>query len=107
MTRLVGQSTPSAHLQVTRNREERVDAPDGRAAVEGDLDGLEKQANRILVKPNKGKYQILDVEGQPARKQLCRRGPKGPGGHRVERTPATHPDSKESPRHRGLRYAER
>lgn len=31
-----------------------VDAPDGRAAVEGDLDGLEKQANRILGKP-KGK----------------------------------------------------
>ncbi|KAK4830089.1 hypothetical protein QYF61_008427 [Mycteria americana] len=70
------------------------DMPEGCAAIQRDLDRLEKCADRNLMKFNKGTWKVLHLgrnkpthwymlEGYPAGMQLCRKGPGGPGGHQV------------------------
>lgn len=64
-----------------------VHTPGGCAAIRRDLNRLEKWANRNLLKPNKGKRQVLHLGRinprhkyiQLAGKQLFREGPGGPG----------------------------
>ncbi|GAB0178750.1 mitochondrial enolase superfamily member 1 [Grus japonensis] len=83
-----------------------VDMPEGCAAIERDLDRLEKGANWNLKKFNKEKCKVLHLGknnsmhncmfgGNPAGKQLGRKGPGGPGGNRVENEPAMCPCRKD------------
>ncbi|KAK4819615.1 hypothetical protein QYF61_008364 [Mycteria americana] len=67
--------------------------PDGHAAIQRDLDTLEKWADRNVMKFMKGNCKVPHLGGtsprtstywdQPARKLLGREGPRGAGGHQA------------------------
>ncbi|KAK4824554.1 LOW QUALITY PROTEIN: hypothetical protein QYF61_016158 [Mycteria americana] len=64
------------------------DTPEGCAAIQRDLNKLEKWADRNLMKLNKETYKVLSLGRN---KPNIRNGPEGPGGHQVEHEPAVCP----------------
>ncbi|KAK4828695.1 hypothetical protein QYF61_000533 [Mycteria americana] len=82
------------------------DTPEGCAAIETDLNRLEKWADTNLMKFKKEKCKVLHLErnnpmahvytgGHLPGKQLCRKGTVGSGGHQVEHGPEMGPCCKE------------
>lgn len=77
---------------------------DGYAAVQRDLNNLQRWTNRKLMTVSREKVQVLQMrrnspvhaEGQPDGEQLCRKGDGGPYGHQVGYKPAISPCRKES-----------
>lgn len=77
---------------------------DGCAAVQRDLNSLERWANTKLMTVNREKGQVLHLrrnspmhaEGQPDGEQLCRKGDGGPYGQQVGHKPAMSLYRKES-----------
>ena len=74
------------------------DTLEGCAAIQKDLNSPEKWADRSLMKFNKGKCKVplapsattrhqYMLMGRLAGKQVCRKGPGGPGGHQDEHEP--------------------
>ena len=55
-------NAPTASLLMIQNWEELIDRPDGCAAIQRDLNRLEKYVNRNFVKCNEWKYKVLNVE---------------------------------------------
>ena len=95
---MVGQSTPSASLQMILKEEEGLIYQ--MIAIQWDVKRLESWTNRNLLKLSKGKYQVLPlwrkkpqaptqtVGGCLAGKQLFCKGTGDCGGHQVEHEPA-------------------
>ncbi|GAB0204926.1 mitochondrial enolase superfamily member 1 [Grus japonensis] len=79
------------------------DTPEHCAAIQRDVNRLEKWASRNLMRFRKRKCKVLHWGeeqtfhdgGHPARTQLFRKGPGGPGGNEIDHEPALYPCSKE------------
>ena len=82
------------------------DMPGGHAAIQRDLDRLEKCANRNLMKINKEKCKVLHLgRNKPRHRNMqvatqlqssfAEKALGGPGGHHIEHEPAMGPRSKE------------
>jgi len=83
-------------------REGKPVTPEGHAAIQRDINSLEKRTDRNLMKFNKEKAKVLhnsmhqyrlgatQVESNFSEKDLG-----GPGGHQLEHEPAVCPSSKE------------
>lgn len=93
----MGPSAPPTSLQMIQRREGWLVTPDGCAACQRDLDGLEHWASRNLRKPSRGKCKI-PLWG---RKSLLA-GWEAPGGHKVDWETEAHPCSKEGQQPPGL-----
>lgn len=83
------------------------DVPEGHAAIQRNLNRLEKWTNRNLRKLSKGKckllllgnkaYAAVHTEDLPAVKQLCKEGPWCPDGLQANCKPAMHFPSNRGP----------
>jgi len=82
------------------------DLPEGCADIQRGINRLEKWASGNLKECSNGKCKVphqgeeqpqvpAHVRGHLARKQLCKKGPGGPGGNQVDHEPAMCPCSKE------------
>jgi len=76
-----------------------IDRPDGCAAIQRDLNRLEKWASRNFVRFHKGKCQIMPLgsnnpshqnrlEAEHLQSRFAEKVVEGPGGHQIGRVPA-------------------
>ena len=70
---MMGQRVPSASLLMTQNWEEWADTAEDHAAIQRDLDRLEKWVDRNIMKLNKEKCKVLHLRRNNLRHQYTLR----------------------------------